>query len=579
MTVAQFAVKIGVPIGEIMQKILFMGRRLTLNELIDPDLCELISQEYGVEVVVEQEGDDLDIEEHRPQPDESRLKFRPPVVTIMGHVDHGKTTLLDAYRSSDVAGGEFGGITQHIGAYLVETPRGQVVFLDTPGHEAFTSMRARGASVTDIVVLVVSADDGVMPQTVEAIAHAREAGVPIIVAVNKIDLPGANPQRVRTELMQHQILPEELGGSNIFVDVSAKQRSNLDQLLEMILLQAEMLELKADPDCRAEGTIIESHLDKNRGPVATVLVRQGTLSPGDAFVVGTQSGRVRVMIDDQGRQIREAPPSHPVEVIGMTGTPEVGETFLVMSEERLAKEIAARRAGRRRIRELAGGGRHVSLETLHELVAEGKLKELKIILKADVQGSLEAVAQSLMKLGNEEVRVRILHQGTGAVTESDVQLADASDAIVTGFNVRPDPAAAHLADRQGIDIKTYNIIYKIKEDFEKALTGMLDKRYREIEVGRVEIRKVFKVSRLGNIAGCMVLEGEVTRNAQVRLVRDGAIVYTGKIGSLRRVKDDVARVAAGYECGITLDRFQDIKESDIVEVFKMEEIPAELVSA
>ncbi len=578
MTVGEFAERIRIAPSEIIKKVFLMGRALTINHLIDPDLCELIAQDYGIAVEMRVESDEQDIEVYRPVEDPDKKVGRSPVVTIMGHVDHGKTTLLDALRSSKVALGEFGGITQHIGAYRVTTPRGMVTFLDTPGHEAFTSMRARGAQVTDVVVLVVAADDGVMPQTVEAINHAREAGVPIIVAVNKIDLPQANSQRVRTELMQHQILPESLGGSNIFVEISAKKKTNLDELLEMLALQTDILELKADPTCRAEGTIIESHVDPLRGAVATVLVSKGTLRIGDIFVVGTMSGRVRGMIDDTGQQIKEAGPSQPVEVIGLSGTPEVGEMFVVMSEERIAREIASRRVDRRRMRDL-GTTRHVSLEGLHELVAEGKLKDLKIILKADVQGSLEAVSQSLTKLSNEEVKIRMLHKGVGGVNESDVNLAAASDAIIIGFNVRPDAGAAALAQQSGIEIKTYRVIYELIEEIQKAIVGMLDKKYKEVITGRAEIRQVFHASKRGNIAGCMVTSGEITRGARARIVRDSIVAYDGKIGTLRRVKDDVSKVASGYECGMTFENFSDIKEGDSVEVYSMEEIPLELATA
>jgi translation initiation factor IF-2 len=578
VTVGEFAEKTGLPAADVIRQVFMMGKALTINHLIEPDLCELIALEHGIELEIEPESDEQDVAAYRPAEVEANLARRPPVVTIMGHVDHGKTTLLDAYRSSKIAAGEYGGITQHIGAYSVQTPRGEITFLDTPGHEAFTSMRARGAQVTDIVVLVVAADDGVMPQTVEAINHAREANVPIVVAVNKIDLPNASPARVRNELMQHNILPEDLGGANIFVEISAKKGTRLDELLEMIHLQAEVLELKADPTCQAEGIIIESHVDPLRGSVATVLVRKGTLRLGDIFVVGAQTGRVRVMIDDSGAHVREAGPGHPVEVIGLTGTPEVGELFLVMSEERIAREIASRRTDRRRLYEL-GATRHVTLEGLHELVEEGKLKDLKIILKADVQGSIEAIGQALQKLSNDEVKVRILHSGTGGINESDASLAAASDAVIIGFNVRPDPAATALAHHEGIEIKTYRVIYELIEEVQKAILGMLEKRYKEVVLGRAEIRQIFRVSRKGNIAGCMVLEGEIPRNAQCRVVRDGIVVHEGAISSLRRVKDDVSKVASGFECGMMLENFNDIKEGDTIEAFTMEEIPVELAAA
>lgn len=581
MSVAQFAEKLGVSAAEIVKRVFMMGQQLTINQLIDLDLAELIAQDYEIEIIREIEDQETEIEALLPEVIEANLKTRPPVVTIMGHVDHGKTTLLDAYRSSRIVESEAGGITQHIGAYRVDTPRGEIVFLDTPGHAAFTSMRARGAKVTDIVILVVSADDGVMPQTLEAINHAREADVPMIVAINKIDLPAANPERVRTELLQHSVLPEELGGDTIFVEVSAKEGTNLDQLLEMIQLQAEVLELTADPECRAQGTIIEAHLDRRRGAAATVLIHQGTLRAGDPFVVGDQSGRVRLMTDDLGNQIKEAGPSYPVEITGLSGAPDVGETFLALDTERQARDIAERNAHRKRTKELSLGyaPRHISLESLHDRVSEGTLKELKVVLKADVQGSLEAVSQSIVKLSNSEVVLRILHKATGSINESDVQLANASDAIIVGFSVRPDAAALALADIEGVEIKTYRIIYELLDEFEKAIIGMLDKRYKEVPEGKVEIRKVYKISRMGNIAGCYVLEGEITRNSLVRLVRDGTVVYEGKMESLRRVKDDTARVASGFECGIRLEKFDDFKEGDVVESYKMDEIPAELVAA
>ncbi len=581
MSVAQFAEKLGISAAEIVKRVFMMGQQLTINQLIEPDLAELIAQDYEIEIVRDVEGQETEIEALRPEISAANLTTRPPVVTIMGHVDHGKTTLLDAYRASRVVEGEAGGITQHIGAYRVDTPRGEIVFLDTPGHAAFTSMRARGAKVTDIVILVVSADDGVMPQTIEAINHAREAKVPMIVAINKIDLPAANPERVRTELLQHSVLPEELGGDTIFVEISAKEGKNLDQLLEMIQLQAEVLELTADPDCRAQGAIIEAHLDRRRGAAATVLILQGTLRAGDPFVVGDQSGRVRLMTDDRGQQILEAGPSHPVEITGLSGAPDVGETFLALDEERQARDIADRNAHRKRTKELSVGHapRHISLESLHDRVSEGTLKELKVVLKADVQGSLEAVSQAITKLSNSEVALRILHKATGSINESDVQLANASDAIIVGFSVRPDAAALTLADIEGVEIKTYRIIYELIDEFEKAIIGMLDKRYKEVAEGKVEIRKVYKISRMGNIAGCYVLEGEIRRNSLVRLVRDGTIVYEGKMESLRRVKDDTARVASGFECGIRLEKFDDFKEGDVVESYKMDEIPAELVAA
>ncbi|MCE5228902.1 translation initiation factor IF-2, partial [bacterium] len=479
---------------------------------------------------------------------------------------------------SQVVDGEFGGITQHIGAYQVKTPKGEIVFLDTPGHEAFTAMRARGVQATDIVVLVVAADDGVMPQTIESINHAKAAGVPIIVAINKIDMPQARPERVRTELMQHQILSTQLGGDTEFVEISAKKGLNMEALLEIILLQAEVLELKANPNRPAEGIVIESHIDNLRGAVATVLVQRGTLKVGQYFVVGQQYGRVRAMLDDHGRTIEQSTLAQPVELIGLTGTPEVGETLLVMDDERKAREIAERRLERRRMKELSTS-RPITLEGIHDMIAEGKIKELNVILKADVQGSVEAISQSLEKLSNDPVRVRILHTGTGSVTENDVNLALASEAIIIGFNVRPEPGASDLAARVKVDIKSYRIIYELLEDVEKALVGMLDKQYTEQIQGRAEVRDLFRISKVGVVAGCMIASGEVHRNSKARLVRDGKVIYDGKIDSLRRHKDDASKVAAGYECGIMLERFQDVKVCDIIETYTMQEVPVELTKS
>ncbi len=573
LTVSEFADKIGCPAAEIIKNAFLKGNVLTINQLIDLDLAEEIAIEMEIDLILQLEHDESDIEEFRQTQDkDGDLVARPPVVTIMGHVDHGKTTVLDFYRNSQVVEGEHGGITQHIGAYKVGTNHGDIVFLDTPGHEAFTAMRGRGVKATDIVVLVVSADDGVMPQTIEAINHAKAANVPMIVAINKMDLPGADPSRVRNELMQHSVIASQLGGDTEFVEISALKGTHMPELLEVISLQSDVLELQANPNRAAEAIIIESHVNPTRGVVATVLVQKGTLRIGDFFVVGRQVGRVRAMIDDHGRDMTQTSPGEPVEMIGLDGIPEVGELMMVIEDERRAKQIADRRDQRRRLMEL-GTTRHVSLEGLHDRIAEGSIKELNIVLKADVQGSIEAIIQSLQKLGNEEVQIRVLHSGTGAVNDSDVQLANASDAIIIGFNVRPNAAANDFSQREGIEIKLYRIIYELIEDVEKALTGMLDKQYTEKPQGRVEIRKIFRISRLGTIAGSYVLEGEVTRAANCRLVRDGVVVYEGKIASLRRVKDDVSRVATGFECGVMLENFQDIKESDIIETYTMEELP------
>ncbi|HBF34862.1 TPA: translation initiation factor IF-2, partial [Candidatus Sumerlaeota bacterium] len=489
-------------------------------------------------------------------------------------VDHGKTTLLDTIRKTNVAGGEFGGITQHIGAYRVATSRGEVVFLDTPGHEAFTAMRARGASVTDIVVLVVAADDSLMPQTIEAINHARAAKVPLIVAINKVDIPGAQIQKVRQDLMQYSLFGEELGGDTIICEVSAKKGIGIDNLLEMLLLQAEILELKANPDARATGVVIDSKVDPLRGISATVLVQNGTLRQGDAFVCGDVSGRVRHLRDDHGVEVTAALPAYPVELIGLDGCPQVGEKFLVMESERQARQIAAvRETRRRRKSQNAALKPHVTLEGLSDYLSQdNKPKELNIVLKADVQGSAEAVSQAINRLSTEKVSLCILHSGVGAITESDVQLAMASDAIIIGFNVRSDASAGELARAEGIDIKTYRVIYELLEEMQKAMLGMLDKKFKEVPRGAAQIRQVFKVSRQGNIAGCYVTSGTVSRSEKMRLVRDGNIVHTGEILSLRRVKDDVASVQSGYECGITLKDFQDIREGDVIETFAFEEV-------
>jgi translation initiation factor IF-2 len=571
VTVAEFAEKLGIPTVELIKKAFLKGKAITINQLINFELAE------EIDLLIKPEGDESDIEGFRTESQNNVEDYvtRPPVVTIMGHVDHGKTTVLDYYRRSRVVEGEFGGITQHIGAYQVETQRGTIVFLDTPGHEAFTAMRARGVKATDIVVLVVSADDGVMPQTVEAINHAKAANVPLIVAINKIDLPQANPERVRTELMQYSVLSTNLGGDTEFVEVSAKLGTNMDALLEIISLQSEVLELKSNPKRLAEGIVIESHVDPLRGAVATLLVQQGTLNVGDIFVVGQQYGRVRAMYDDRGRPVQDACLARPVELIGLTGAPDTGEILLEMPDERTARDIAEKREQRRRLLEL-GTTRHVSLEGLHDMIADGQIKELNVILKADVQGSVEAIMQALDKISANEIRVRVLHNGTGPINESDINLALASSAIVIGFNIRPESRAEELAQREHVQIKTYRIIYELLEEMEKALVGMLEKKYTEQIQGKAEVRQVFRVTKVGTIAGCMVSSGEIIRGTQARLLRDNKVVYEGKVGSLRRLKEDVTKVTAGYECGIGLDRFIDIKDGDIVETFTMQEVAAEL---
>jgi translation initiation factor IF-2 len=503
---------------------------------------------------------------------------RPPVVTIMGHVDHGKTSLLDAIREANVTAGEAGGITQHIGAYSVQVGERRVTFLDTPGHEAFTAMRARGAKVTDLVVLVVAADDGIMPQTQEAIDHARAAEVPIIVAVNKIDKPEADLERVTRELGSVGLAPEDWGGDTIVVPVSAKTRQGIPQLLEMLLLQADVLELTAGVERRARGAIVEAKLDRGRGPVATVLVQEGTLKVGDAFVCGLEYGRIRAMIDDQGRKIEQASPSTPVEILGLTGVPAAGDNFVAVSDEAKARQVAEHRRAKQRESELATTSK-VSLEDLYSQIQAGGVKELKLVLKADVQGSVEAIRDALMRLGTDEVRLTVIHSSVGGITESDVLLAAASNAIVIGFNVRPESKAAELAGREGVDIRLYNIIYEVVSDIRDALEGLLEPTLRERTVGKAEVRQIFAIPSAGRIAGCFVTDGKITRGGKARVVRDHVVVHDGKIETLRRFKDDAREVAAGYECGLSLEGFQDVKEGDVVEVYEIEEVARQLAPA
>jgi len=571
MTVGELAKLLHKDASEVIKKLLFLGVMATINQMLDLDTIQLIADEYKVEVDLKIAVDESNFEELEEQDDPADLVERPPVVTIMGHVDHGKTTLLDAIRSTSVVAGEAGGITQHIGAYQVEARGKKITFLDTPGHEAFTAMRARGAQVTDITILVVAADDGVMPQTVEAINHAKAANVPIIVAVNKIDKPEGNPERVKQELTEHGLVPEEWGGDTIFVNVSAKHKQGLDDLLEMILLVAEVRELKANPNKRARGTVIEAELDRGKGSVARVLIQNGTLKVGDAFVAGSVFGRVRTMINDRGKRLKEAPPSTPVEITGMTEVPQAGDPFIVFEDERKARQIAETRASRQRQAAL-GAANRVTLEDLYRHMKESEQKELHIVLKADVQGSVEALRSSLEKIDVEGARVKIIHAAVGAINESDINLASASNAIVIGFNVRPEPAAKSMAEQEKVDIRLYTVIYNAIEEIEAAMKGLLDPVYKETFLGRAEVRSTFKVSKVGTIAGCMVTEGKVTRNAQVRLVRDGAVVYEGKIESLKRFKDDVREVAQGYECGISIEKFNDVKEGDIIEAYIMETV-------
>ena len=575
ITVGELAKRMGVKANDLIKELMRQGTMVTINHPLDFDSAAILAAEfqYEVENVAFDEEILLDHSLAKPgeveKPDD--LKVRPPVVTIMGHVDHGKTSLLDAIRTTNVTAGEAGGITQHIGAYDVQLGDKKITFLDTPGHEAFTAMRARGAKVTDIVILVVAADDGVMPQTREAINHSRAAGVPIIVAINKVDKPDANIDRVRQELTEFGLVSDDWGGDTIFVEVSAKKRTNLESLLEMILLQAEVMDLKANPDKRAKGTIVEARLDRGRGPVATVLVQEGTLKIGDPVVSGIHYGRVRTMTDDRGNRVETAGPSFPVEVTGLTGVPEAGDTFHAVEDDKSAKDVAQHRAQKVRETELAKSSK-ISLEQLYARIQQGDVKELKVIIKGDVQGSVEAVKDSLLKLSTEACRLVVLHTGVGGINESDITLATASDAIVLGFNVRPEAKAANLAEGEGVDIRLYNIIYDAVADIRDAMEGLLAPTLREKHLGRVEVRETFNITKVGTIAGCYVLDGKVQRNAQVRLVRDNVVVWTGKLNSLKRFKDDVREVAAGYECGLGLENYNDLKVGDIVEVFEMEQI-------
>ncbi len=557
--------------AEVIKKFMEMGLMVTVNQEVDFDTAAIIADEFGVkaekQVVISEE----DILFDESEDDEKDLQPRPPVVVVMGHVDHGKTSLLDAIRSTNVIETEAGGITQHIGASVVKINDRTITFLDTPGHEAFTAMRARGAQVTDIAILVVAADDGVMPQTVEAINHARAANVSIIVAINKIDKPQANPDRVLQELSQHGLIPEEWGGDVICVPVSAKNRINIDRLLEMVLLTADMLELKANPNRQAKGTIIEAKLDKERGPIATLLVQRGTLKVGDTVIAGTTVGHIRAMVDDKGNRIKSAGPSTPVEIMGLPEVPEAGETFYAVTDEKLAKQLVEKRKAKIREQQLKSTAR-VSLDDLFNQINEGKVKELNIIVKADVQGSVEAVKQSLEKLSNDDVKVKIIHGAVGTVTESDVMLAQVSNAIIIGFNVRPSSNVTALAEESGVDIRLYRVIYDAIEDIQAAMKGMLEPTLREVVLGHAEIRRIFRVSNVGTIGGCYVTDGKIARNSEVRVIRDGIVIYEGKLASLKRFKDDVREVNQGFECGLSIERFNDIKEGDIVESFIMQEV-------
>ncbi len=573
VSVGDLAKRMGVKASDLIRKMMELGTMATINQVIDMDTASIIAHDFGYEIenVAFEEGTLIKEIEDK----EEDLSLRPPVVTIMGHVDHGKTTLLDAIRETNVVDGEFGGITQHIGAYDVDIKGRKIVFLDTPGHEAFTTMRARGAQVTDIVVLVVAADDGVMPQTVEAINHAKAAGVPIIVAINKIDKPDAKPERIRKELIEYSLVSEDLGGDTIYVELSAKKRQNIGELLEMILIQSEVLELRANPDKNARGVVIEAKLDRGRGPVATVLVKDGTLKVGDNLVTGVHYGKVRALIDDQGAFIDRAGPSIPVEILGLSGVPVAGDTFAVVDSEKMAKEVVGHRQLKVREKEMVMLHPRASLEEFYKKMKEG-VKELKLIIKGDVQGSVEALSESLVSLSNEEVKVVVVHGGTGSITESDVMLASASEAVIIGFSVRPEPKVIELAEFEKVEIKLYNIIYDCVDDIKRAITGMLAPKLVEKTLGHAEVREIFSIPKGGSVAGSYVTDGKITRGSKVRVIRDKQVIFEGKIETIRRFKEDAKEVASGYECGIKIENFNDIKPNDIVESYMIEEVAAEL---
>ena len=575
MTVKDLADKLEVKAKDVLKKLLEKRLMMTINTTLPTETATMIAREFGADVKMrtfEEEMVEIEAEDTKPED----LVPRAPVVTVMGHVDHGKTTLLDAVREAKVAEGEAGGITQHIGAYAVDVNQRRIVFLDTPGHEAFTMMRARGAKVTDVVVLVVAADDGVMPQTQEAIDHARAAGVPILVAINKIDKADANPDRVKQELAERELTPEDWGGDTVMVQVSAKKQENLDGLLEMILLVTELGEHKANPKRTAAGTVLEAKVDRGRGPVATILVQDGTLGVGDNFIAGTIVGRVRALIDDRGNQVKGVGPSSPVEVLGLTGLPQPGDTFQAVADAAKARQIALFRRNQAKEKALSDRGSRLTLESLQQQLSEGGTKELPIIIKADVQGSAEVLADSLSKLGDERVKIRIIHTGVGAISEWDVLLASTSNAIIIGFNVRPDRNAAVVAEREGVDIRKHSVIYNVTDEVKKAMAGLLEPTTREQQLGLAEVREVFKVPKFAAAAGCMVTDGRITRSgdAQARIVRDGVVIHEGRIGSLRRFKDDVSEVKAGIECGIAFERFADIKLGDVIESFAVEKVAA-----
>nr|WP_034438687.1 translation initiation factor IF-2 [Clostridium ihumii] len=559
---------------EVIKQLMFIGVMANMNQEIDFNIAEKVAEKFGTIAVLKEEeegklGEEVEMESFESE-DDNKVK-RPPVVTIMGHVDHGKTSVLDAIKHSKVTATEAGGITQHIGAYTVNVNGEKITFLDTPGHEAFTAMRARGAKITDLVVLVVAADDGIMPQTIEAINHCKAAEVPMIVAINKMDRPAANPDKVKQELTEYGLIAEDWGGDTICVPVSAHTKEGLDTLLEMIVITSEMLELEANPDRRAKGTVIEAKLDKGRGPVASLLVQNGTLNVGDSIIVGTTYGRIRAMNDDKGKKIKSAGPSIPVEILGLSEVPAAGDRFNVVKDEKTARNMAESRKSKIREESFTASNK-VSMENLYSQIQEGKVKELSVIVKADVQGSTEAVKQSLEKLSTDNVKVRVIHGGVGAITETDVTLASASNAIIIGFNVRPDNNAVAVGEKENVEIKTYRIIYDAIEDIKSAMLGMLDPEYKEVVLGTAEARQVYKISNVGTIAGCYVLTGKIVRNASVRVIRNGVVVFESALASLKRFKDDVKEAATGFECGISIEKFNDIKEGDIIEAYTMEEI-------
>lgn len=570
VTVGELAERMGVPAADIISRLMNLGVMATINQFIDVQAAQLLAEDYGFRVEIKLDPVEAGLVE-KTEDDEGDLHLRAPVVTVLGHVDHGKTSLLDAIRKTNVTAREAGGITQHIGAYQAEVSGRKVIFLDTPGHEAFTAMRARGAQVTDVAIVVVAADDGVMPQTVEAINHVKAAGVPIIVAVNKIDKPNANPDRVRQQLSEYGLVPEDWGGETVFVHVSAVKQQGLDTLLEMVLLVAEMAELRANPNKPASGTVVEAKLDKGRGPVATVLIQDGTLRVGDPVIAGSIAGKVRAMVDDKGKRLKKAGPSTPVEVLGLTDLPQAGDLLQAVNDERSARQIAERRQEKRREISLKKTAR-VSLDDLFKHIQEGEIKSLNLILKADAQGSVEAMRETLLKLENPEVRLQVLHGGVGAVTESDVMLASASDAIIIAFNVRPESSASKMADREHVDIRLYRVIYEAIEDIRAAMTGMLAPRFKEVVLGQAEVRQLFKSSRIGTIAGCHVLEGKISRSAPIRIIRGGMILFDGKIETLKRFKDDAKEVPAGYDCGILPEKFNDLREGDLIESYTMQQV-------